>query len=117
MTIKETLALSFSAHQIDAMDEFDMFDYFLEKCQEGLNLSEMLEEQISVCKKDLIQNKGESAADFAARAESMMSLFEELLRGSGFTNDQDGVDKYSTDRKRSQVIITGLRPVYFGMKK
>ena len=45
----------------------------------------------------------------------MMSLFEELLRGSGFTNDQDDVDKYSTDRKRSQVILTGLRPVYYGM--
>ena len=44
-----------------------------------------------------------------------MSLFEELLKGSGFTNDQDGVDKYSTDRKRSQAIIMGLRPVYFGM--
>ena len=105
MTIKETLALSFSTSDIDAMDEFVMFDNFLEKCQEGLNLSEMLEEQISVCKKDLIQNKGESAADFAARAESMMSLFEELLRGSGFTNDHEGVDKYSTDRKRSQVIL------------
>ena len=75
----------------------------------------MLEEQISVCKRDLIQNKGESAADFAARAERAMSLFEELLKGSGFTNDQDGVDKYSTDRKRSQFIIAGLRPVYFGI--
>ena len=47
----------------------------------------MLDEQISVCKRDLIQNKGESAAHFASRAESAMSLFEELLRGSGFTND------------------------------
>ena len=75
----------------------------------------MLEEQISVCRRDIVQNKGESAADFAARAESSMSLFEELLKGSGFTNDCDGVDKYSTDRKRSQAIITGLRPVYFGM--
>ena len=115
MAIKETLALSFSTSEIDAMTEYEMFDHFLEKCQEGLNLSEMLEEQISVCKRELIQNKGESAADFAARAESTMSLFEELLKGSGFTNDQDGVDKYSTDRKRSQAIITGLRPVYFGM--
>ena len=106
MTIKETLALGFSTTQIGAMDEFDMFDYFHEKCQEGLNLSEMLEEQISVCKRDLVQNKGESAADFAARVESMMSLSEELLRGGGFTNDQDGVDKYSTDRKRPQVILT-----------
>ena len=75
----------------------------------------MLEEPISVCKRELIQNKGESAAGFAARAESTMSLFEELFKGSGFTNDQDGVDKYSTDRKRPQAIITGLRPVYFGM--
>ena len=66
-----------------------MFDCFLGKCQEGLNLAEMLDEQISVCKRELIQNKGESAADFAARAENAMSLFEELLRGSGFTNDQD----------------------------
>ena len=47
MTIKETLALSFSPSDIDAMGEFDMFDNFLEKCQEGLNLSEMLDEQIS----------------------------------------------------------------------
>ena len=107
--------MSFSPSDIDAMSEYEMFDHFLEKCQEGLNLSEMLEEQISVCKRDLIQNKGESAADFAARAERAMSLFEELLKGSGFTNDQDGVDKYSTDRKRSQVIIAGLRPVYFGI--
>ena len=74
----------------------------------------MLEEPISVCKRELIPNKGESAAGFAARAESTMSLFEELFKGSGFTNDQDGVDKYSTDRKRPQAIITGLRPVYFG---
>ena len=44
-----------------------------------------------------------------------MSLFEELLQGSGFTNGPDGVDRYSTDRKQSQVIITGLRPVFFGM--
>ena len=110
MTIKETLALSFSPSDIDAMSEYEMFDNFPEKCQEGLNLSEMLEEQISACKRDLIQNKGESAADFAARAESTMSLIEELLEGSGFTNDQDGVDKYSTDRKRSQAILTGLRP-------
>ena len=110
MTIKETLALSFSIVEIDAMSEYEMFDHFLEKCQEGLNLSEMLKEQISVCKRDSIQNKGESAADFAARAESTMSLFEELLKGSGFTNDQGGVDKYSTDRKRSQAILTGLRP-------
>ena len=88
MTIKETLALSFSTSDIDAMSEFEMFDYFLEKCQEGLNLSEMLDEQISVCKRDLIQNKGESAADFAARAESAMSLFEELLKGSGFTKTE-----------------------------
>ena len=77
---------------------------------DGLNLSEMLEEQI-VCKRDLIQTKGESAADFAARAESAMSLFEELLQWIGFTNGPDGVDKYSTDRSHSQVIITGLRPV------
>ena len=49
---------------IDAMGEFEMFDCFLAKCQEGLNLSEMLDEQISVCKRDLIQNKGESAAHF-----------------------------------------------------
>ena len=75
----------------------------------------MLEEPISVCKRELIPNKGESAAGFAARAESTMSLFEELFKGSGFTNDQDGVDKYSTDRKRPQAIITGLRPVYSGM--
>ena len=115
MPIKETLALSSSTSEIGAMSEYEMFDHFLEKCQEGLNLSEMLEEQISVCKRDSIQNKGESAADFAARAESTMSLFEELLKGSGFTNGQDGVDEYSTDRKRSQAIITGLRPVYFGM--
>ena len=58
MTIKETLTLSFSTSAIDAMTEYDMFDHFLEKCQEGLNLSEMLEEQISVCKRELIQNKG-----------------------------------------------------------
>ena len=115
MTIKETLALTYPTTVIDAMGEFEMFDCFLGKCQEGLNLAEMLDEQISVCKRELIQNKGESAADFAARAENAMSLFEELLRGSGFTNDQDGVDKYSTDRKRSQVIIAGLRPVHFGM--
>ena len=75
----------------------------------------MLEEQLSVCKRDLIQTKGESAAGFAPRAESTMSLFEEPLQGSGFTNGPDGVDKYSTDRKRSQVIITGLRSGYFGM--
>ena len=63
-----------------------MFDCFLAKCQEGLNLPEMLDEHISVCKRDIIQNQGESAADFAAWAESAMSLFEELPKGSGFTN-------------------------------
>ena len=115
MTIKETLALSFSAIEIESVSEYETFDHFLEKCQEGLNLSEMLEEQLSVCKRDLIQTKGESAADFAARAESAMSLFEELLQGIGFTNGPDGVDKYSTDRSHSQVIITGLRPVWYGM--
>jgi hypothetical protein len=97
------------------MTEYDMFDHFLEKCQEGLNLSEMLEEQLSVYKRDVIQTKGGSAADFAARAESAMSLFEELLQGSGFTNGPDGVGKYSKDCKRSQVSITGLRPVYCGV--
>ena len=95
MTIKETLALSFSTTEIEAMSEYETFDHFLEKCQGGLNLSEMLEEQLSVCKRDLIQTKGESAADFAARAESTMPLFEELLQGSGFTNGPDGVDKLS----------------------
>ena len=83
MAIKETLALSFSASEIGAMNEYEMFDHFLGKCQVGLNLSEMLEEQISVCKRELIQNKGESAADFAARAESTMSLFKELLTSLG----------------------------------
>ena len=58
MTIKETLALSFPMNVIDAMSEFEMFDNLLEKCQEGLNLSEMLDEQISVCKRDLIQKQG-----------------------------------------------------------
>ena len=75
----------------------------------------MLEEQLSACRRELIQIKGESAAGFAARAESTMSLCEELLKGSGFTIGADGVDRYSTDRKRPQVIITGLRPVYFGV--
>ena len=104
MTIKETLALSFSAIEIESVSEYETFDHFLEKCQEGLNLSEMLEEQLSVCKRDLIQTKGESAADFAAHAESTISLFEELLQWSGFTNGPDGVDKYSTDRKRAQEL-------------
>ena len=39
MTIKETLALSLSASEIGAMNEYEMFDHFLEKCQVGLNLS------------------------------------------------------------------------------
>ena len=51
----------------------------------------------------------------AYRAENATSLFEELRRGSGFTNHHDGVDKYSTDRKRSHDTIARLRPVYFGM--
>ena len=38
MPIKETLALSFSVTEIDAMTEYAMFDHFLEKCQDGLNL-------------------------------------------------------------------------------
>ena len=82
--------MSFSVPEIDAMAECKMFDHFLEKCQEGRNLSEMLEEQLSVFKRDLIQ-------------------------GSDFTNGPDGVDNYSTDHKRPQVIITGLKPVCFGM--
>ena len=90
-----------------------MFDHFLG--QEGPNISEMLEEQLNVCKRDLMQTKGESAVDFAARSESTISLFDELLQGSGFTNGADRVGKYSTDCKRPQAIITGLRPVYFGM--
>ena len=46
MTIKETLALSFSPSDIDAMSEFEMFDNFLEKCQEGLAMEEEEEEMI-----------------------------------------------------------------------
>ena len=57
-TTKETVALSFSTTEIGVMAEYEMFDHFLEKCQEGLNLPEMLDEQISVCKRDLIQTKG-----------------------------------------------------------
>ena len=49
MAIKETLALSFSVTEIGAMAEYVMFDHFLGEFQEGLNLSEMLEEQLSVC--------------------------------------------------------------------
>ena len=111
MTMRETLELSYHKDDIESMNEFEMLDAFLMKCQEGLNLEVMLEAQYEACK-HIQQSKGESAADFAARAEGIMSLFEELLRGSGFTNDRNGIDRFATDRKRSQIIIQGLRPTH-----
>ena len=44
-----------------------------------------------------------------------MPLLEELLMGSGFTNDHNGIDRFSTDRKRSQIIIQSLRPTHHGL--
>ena len=64
------------------MTEFEMLDAFLMKCQEGLNLEVMLEAQYEACK-HIQQSKGETAADFAARAEGIMSLFEAAARDSG----------------------------------
>ena len=76
MTMPETLELSYHKDEIEKMGEFEMLDAFFMKCQEGLNLEVMLEAQYEACK-HIQQSKGESAADFAARAEGIMSLFEE----------------------------------------
>ena len=92
MTMKETLMLSYRSYEIVKMTDYEFLDAFLQKCQEGLNLEVMLEAQYEACK-HIQQAKGESATDFAARAEGIMSLFEELLMGSGFTNDRNGIDR------------------------